>query len=195
MMLSLRLDLIEIMGFLAQGKTLEETQEKFNLPSIRAVKDRVKAFQKELGHPIFNLRKPGEHFVWEPASEEAREALLTLYAMGRDIELAKHLCKAFGKPAERTRPSGFARTSHLSEGLFLIQRNAEELGKGLGVPACNIKRHLYIVEDYFGARLLQFWKHPGYLPTKTMKQGVRRLFGGIERYCASLEGLFSDEQG
>lgn len=194
-MLDLRLDLIEIMGYVAQGKTLEETKEHFDLPSTRAVKDRVKQFEKELGHKVFNLRKPGEHFVWEPASEPAREALLTLYAMGTDIGFAKHLCRAFGKPVERTRPSGFARTSHLNEVLFLIQRNAEELGKELGVPACNIKRHLYIAEDYFGAKLLHFWKYPGYLATKVMKQGVRRTFCGIEGYCASLEGLFRETQG
>lgn len=191
-MLALRLDLVEIMGYLAEGKTLEETQEKFDLPSIRAVKDRVKAFEKELGYPVFNLRKPGECFVWQPASDAGREALLKLYAMARDIELIKHLCKAFGTPPDRTRPSGYAKTSHVIEALDLIESNAEEVGKELETPAYQVKRGLYLVEDYFGAQLLEWFKYPGYIPTRVMKDGVQQLFHGIECYCASLEGLFSE---
>lgn len=189
-MLSLRLDLIEIIGYLAKGKTLEETREKFDLPSTRAVKDRVKAFEKELGHPIFNLHKSGNCFVWELASDAAREALLTLYGMGRDIALAKHLCKAFGEPPDRTKPSGFARTNHLMEAQMLIRSNAEEVGEELGIPSYEIKRGLYVLEDYFGAKLLEFFKSPGYICTKTMRDGVQELFHGIECYCASLDGCF-----
>lgn len=189
-MLALRLDLVEIIGYLAQGKTLEETKEHFDLPSIRAAKDRVKALEKELGHSIFNMHKRGECFVWEPASEVAREALLKLYAMARDIELIKHLCRAFGTPPERTRPSGYAKTSHVIEALDLIESNAEELGKELEIPAYQIKRGLYILEDYFSAQLLEFWKFRGYIPTKVMRDGVLQLFYEIESCCSSLEGLF-----
>lgn len=191
-MLALRLDLIEIIGFLAQGKTLQETQEEFGLPSTRAVKDRVKQFEKELGGPIFNMHKPGESFVWEPASDAAREALLTLYAMGRDIALIRHICKAFSKPPERTKPSGHARTSHVEEASMLIYSDAEKVAKELEIPAYQVKRGLYILEDYFGAKLLHFYKDSGYVPTKVMKWAIQQLFHGLECSCNSLRGAFEE---